>query len=159
MGEAPRHSGASRMRRVFATAARLGWAEAWIAVVDARRSRLGVKEALFRTVNERIEELNESFATVTERFEIVCECGDPGCITRISMTKPAYEHVRADPALFIVAPGHVLDDQHGRLVGVVVANAEHTQRPAWAQRDRVALAPGENRAPVRRRECRPCARA
>ena len=100
------------MRRVFATAARLGWAEAWTAVVDARRSRLGVKEALFRTVNERIEDLNESFATVTERFEIVCECGDPGCITRISMTT-AYEHVRADPALFIVAPGHVLDDQHG----------------------------------------------
>jgi hypothetical protein len=81
-----------------------------IAVVDARRSRLGVNEALFRTVNERIEELNESFATVTERFEIVCECGDPGCITRISMTKAAYEHVRADPALFIVAPGHEKPD-------------------------------------------------
>ena len=73
---------------------------------DAQRSRVGVNEALFRKVNERVEELNESFATVTERFEIVCECGDPGCVTQISVTKPTYEQVRADPALFIVAPGH-----------------------------------------------------
>jgi hypothetical protein len=27
-------------------------------------------------VNERIEDLNESFATVTETFKIVCECGE-----------------------------------------------------------------------------------
>jgi recombinational DNA repair protein RecR len=74
--------------------------------VDARHSRLGVNEALFRTVNERVEELNDSFATVTERFDIVCECGDSGCVTQISITKAAYEQVRADPALFIVAPGH-----------------------------------------------------
>ena len=77
-----------------------------IAVVDVPRSRLGVNEALFRTVNERIEELNESFATVTESFEIVCECGDPGCVTQISITVAAYDQVRADPTLFVVAPGH-----------------------------------------------------
>jgi hypothetical protein len=74
--------------------------------VDARRSRLGVNEALFRSINERIEDLNESFATVTETFKIVCECGDPGCVTQISIAHDAYEQVRADPALFIVVPGH-----------------------------------------------------
>jgi hypothetical protein len=78
--------------------------------VDARRSRLGVNEALFRSVNERIEELNVSFATVTETFEIICECGDSSCVTQISIAPNAYEQVRADPTLFIVAPGHESPD-------------------------------------------------
>jgi hypothetical protein len=39
--------------------------------------------------------------------------------------------------------GHVLNDQHGRLVGVVVANANDLKRSARAQWDRVAgLPPG-----------------
>ena len=74
--------------------------------MDEREARVGENEALFRTVNERIEALNESFATVTEVFEIVCECADSGCVTLISIGRDAYEQVRADPALFIVAPGH-----------------------------------------------------
>jgi hypothetical protein len=96
MGEAPRVTAGPLVCGVYSRL-QLGWVRLRrrVAVVDARPCRLGVNEALFRTVNERLEELNESFATVTERFEIVCECGDPGCITRISMTKAAYEHVRA----------------------------------------------------------------
>jgi hypothetical protein len=43
--------------------------------------------------------------------------------------------------------GQVLDDQGGRLVGVVVADAEHAQRPLAGQRDLVALPPVERRAP------------
>jgi hypothetical protein len=74
--------------------------------VDLRRTRLGVNEGILRTVNERIQEVNDSFATVTDTFEIVCECSDLGCVTQVSITKAAYEHVRADPELFIVAPGH-----------------------------------------------------
>jgi hypothetical protein len=66
-----------------------------------------MNEALFRTVNERIEDLNESFATVTETFEIICECGDAGCVTQISIAPDAYEEVRADATLFVIAPGHV----------------------------------------------------
>jgi hypothetical protein len=74
--------------------------------VDLRRTRLAVNEGIFRTVNERIQEVNDSFATVTDAFEIVCECSDASCVTQISVTKAAYEHVRADPELFIVASGH-----------------------------------------------------
>jgi hypothetical protein len=71
-----------------------------------RRMRIGENEALFRQVNERIEGLNESFATVTGTFEIVCECADARCVNRIPIARDAYERVRADPTLFIVAPGH-----------------------------------------------------
>lgn len=65
-----------------------------------------MNEGIFRTVNERIQAVNDSFATVTDTLEVVCECSDAGCVTQISITKAAYEHVRADPELFIVASGH-----------------------------------------------------
>ena len=74
--------------------------------MDERAARVGKNEALFRTVNERIEKLNESFATITDTFEIICECGDSGCVTQISIASDAYERVRTDATLFIVAPGH-----------------------------------------------------
>lgn len=74
--------------------------------MDERAARMGKNEALFRQVNERIEQLNESFATVTDTFEVVCECGDSGCVTQISIATDAYEQARTDATLFIVAPGH-----------------------------------------------------
>ena len=74
--------------------------------MDEREARVGMNEALFRAVNERIEEVNESFATVTDAFEVVCECGDAGCVKQIRIASDAYERVRADATLFVVVPGH-----------------------------------------------------
>jgi hypothetical protein len=71
-----------------------------------REARVGMNEALFRAVNERIEDVNESFATLTDAFEVVCECGDAGCLRQIRMASDAYERVRAGATLFIVVPGH-----------------------------------------------------
>ena len=75
--------------------------------------RIGENEALFRHVNERIESLNESFAVVTDTFEIVCECADAACVKQIAISPDAYEQVRADPTLFIVAPGHETPEVEG----------------------------------------------
>jgi hypothetical protein len=74
--------------------------------MDERQTRVGQNEALFRAVNERIEALNEAFAVVTETFDVVCECADSGCIKQIPVSIDAYELVRSDATLFIVAPGH-----------------------------------------------------
>ena len=74
--------------------------------MDKRGALVGQNEALFRNVNERIEQLNESFAPVTNTFEVMCECGDSGCVTQIPIATDAYERVRTDATLFIVAPGH-----------------------------------------------------
>ena len=74
--------------------------------MDERGARVGMNEALFRAVNERVEDLNESFATVTDTFEVVCECGDAGCVAQIRVASDAYERVRAGATLFIVVPGH-----------------------------------------------------
>lgn len=39
-----------------------------------------------------------------------CECADPACRDRVSMTKTDYEHVRSDPCHFFIIPGHEVPD-------------------------------------------------
>jgi hypothetical protein len=87
--------------------------------METREERIGKNEALFRVVNERLEELNEAFATVTRTMTIVCECGDVGCADQLEIPLAEYERIRADPTLFVVTPGHAEPDvedvvDHGR---------------------------------------------
>jgi hypothetical protein len=75
--------------------------------VDERARRIGENEALFRAVNEQIEELQRSMAEISDdRMHIVCECGELGCSERIVVPIVKYEQVRSDPALFLIVPGH-----------------------------------------------------
>jgi hypothetical protein len=74
--------------------------------VESRAERLGRNEALFRSVNERLEALNETFSTVTERFEIICECANSDCAQQIAIDVESYERARDDASLFLVVPGH-----------------------------------------------------
>jgi hypothetical protein len=74
--------------------------------MDERERRMGVNEALFREVNERLKDLNETFGAVTNRIELVCECADPGCADRLTLSVREYEQLRAEPDLFVIAPGH-----------------------------------------------------
>ena len=74
--------------------------------VDERERRIGQNEALFRRVNEQLQGLNEAFATVTDTFTVLCECGDANCTDQITMATHEYEQLRADPSLFAVRPGH-----------------------------------------------------
>ena len=61
-------------------------------------------EAAFREVNERIAENAVRFEAGETHF--ICECDDPQCTLRVEATLEEYEHVRADGARFLVAPGH-----------------------------------------------------
>lgn len=74
--------------------------------MDKSEARAGQNEAVFRTVNQRLEELNQAFATFSDRFSIVCECGDSACVERISIKPEEYEALRADPTQFAMIPGH-----------------------------------------------------
>ncbi len=73
---------------------------------DERARRVGRNEALYRQVNERIEDLNEAFGPITGEFSIICECGDLECAEQLSVPRQVYEQVRANPTSFILAPGH-----------------------------------------------------
>ena len=74
--------------------------------MDEQKRRIGVNEAVLREANERIEDLNEAFATLTDKLVLVCECGNADCVEKISLTRAAYEELRADPTQFAVVPGH-----------------------------------------------------
>jgi hypothetical protein len=78
--------------------------------VDDRERRIGENEALYRAVNERIEELNRAFGELTETMSVVCECGDAACAEQIEIAIPEYEDVRAEPTHFVVLPGHEIAD-------------------------------------------------
>jgi hypothetical protein len=75
-----------------------------------RHERIGLNEAVFREVNERISDLAENFGLDEQPLDLVCECGDPTCVERISMSREAYERLRADATHFAVHPGHELPD-------------------------------------------------
>jgi hypothetical protein len=76
--------------------------------MSSREERIGLNEAVFREVNERIEELAEKFELGSAPLDLICECGDMNCVQRISMTPAEYTELRSDPQLFAVYPGHVI---------------------------------------------------
>jgi hypothetical protein len=78
--------------------------------VDERKRRIGVNEAIFREANERIQDLNKTFAALTGRLVLMCECGDGQCVEKISVSPEAYEELRSDPTQFAVVPGHEIPD-------------------------------------------------
>ena len=77
-----------------------------------REERLARNEALFREVNERLEELGRRTGTADGGLDFVCECADESCTERIHLSLPEYEEVRSDPTHFAVLPGHEASVEH-----------------------------------------------
>jgi hypothetical protein len=73
--------------------------------VSDRARRVGENEALFRSVNEQVNDLNQTFLE-EGRLRIVCECGDETCLQQLELLPGEYERVRSDAELFVVKPGH-----------------------------------------------------
>jgi hypothetical protein len=73
-----------------------------------RKHQIARNEALFREVNERVDEVSETRSTETTDF--LCECGNVDCTEAIALRDDEYEHVRSDPLLFAVKPGHEIPD-------------------------------------------------
>jgi hypothetical protein len=63
-------------------------------------------EALFREVNERIEDISSTVAPDEQLMDFLCECDDRACAERVNATRAEYEAVRAVATHFIVLPGH-----------------------------------------------------
>ncbi|HEX7254533.1 MAG TPA: hypothetical protein VF236_01265 [Gaiellaceae bacterium] len=75
-----------------------------------RLERAARNQALFRQVNERLQELATTFQAISDNAMFACECADLKCIARIEMSLDEYEAVRGDPNQFMVLPGHVYSD-------------------------------------------------
>jgi len=78
--------------------------------LTSRDERIGLNEAVFREVNERIEALAETFQLGSHPLDLICECGDASCVERISMTQSEYEELRSESHQFAVYPGHESPD-------------------------------------------------
>ena len=79
--------------------------------MDERQRRVGLNEALFREVNERIREIGDALQhDPASRVDFICECGDPGCTEPIELTLAEYDAARSDPIQFVVRAGHQAHD-------------------------------------------------
>ena len=78
--------------------------------MSSREERIGLNEAVFREVNERIESLAQSFELGSQPLDLICECGDAACVQRIHMTHAEFEELRSESHHFAVYPGHVFPD-------------------------------------------------
>lgn len=75
----------------------------------ALQQRIAANEAVFRQINERIEQGHwpgEEDALIAFR----CECARLGCNQLLELTAGTYERVRANPRRFFLVPGHELPD-------------------------------------------------
>lgn len=80
--------------------------------------RTADSHTLYRSVNERLRELNETFRALIPRGTWVCECFRADCAQAIELTIAEFERLRAHPGRFVVAadPAHV-DLRAERVVG------------------------------------------
>jgi hypothetical protein len=75
-----------------------------------REVRAARNQSMFRAVNEKLRDLNEQFATMTDDFVVACECADANCVQTLTISADDYMSVRANPRTFVVLPGHVYPD-------------------------------------------------
>jgi hypothetical protein len=71
---------------------------------EPRSQRLARNQAMFRDVNERVRDLNESFEDIVETHVYACECAEVTCVQQIELTAAEYLAVRSNPRRFFVAP-------------------------------------------------------
>jgi hypothetical protein len=113
--------------------------------VDSKQKRRAKNQALFREVNDRVEEVLSELADYGQAdarlIGFVCECGRDDCSDELEVTRAQYESVRDDPRCFLLLPGHehpdierVVERHSGFLVVEKLAEAaeiavEHDPRP------------------------------
>ena len=76
-----------------------------------RGERAARNEALFRRVNERVQEVNEAFGAILEEGDFFCECADIECMEKIGMTRREYEKLRDVSTHFAVKREHILFEE------------------------------------------------
>ena len=75
--------------------------------MTSREERIAQNEALFRKVNERVADIVAELSEMTTSVDIFCECGDAGCMEKLTTARSTYEAVRENPRRFLVAVGHL----------------------------------------------------
>jgi hypothetical protein len=77
--------------------------------MDSDQERRARNEAIFREVNERIEELSRRGGIDEDDSLLpgfICECSSESCTDLLQVSYQQYEAVRESPRRFLVLPGH-----------------------------------------------------
>lgn len=97
---------------------------------SSHADRAARNEALFRRVNERLEEVNKAFEDLLGEADFFCECAAVECMEKIRMSIAEYEELREVSTHFAVKPGHedstverVVDERTGYVVVEKVGRA------------------------------------
>ena len=76
---------------------------------DEREVRAARNESLFRSLNERLEQVRQGVAD-EEPTEYFCECAQRNCATMVALSPAEYEHVRSAGDRVLVIPEHLVPD-------------------------------------------------
>ncbi len=76
---------------------------------DEREVRAARNESLFRSLNERLEQVRQGVAE-DQPTEYFCECAQRTCASMVVLSPDEYEHVRSAGDRFLVVPEHVVSD-------------------------------------------------
>jgi len=76
---------------------------------DEREVRAARNESLFRTLNERLDQVREG-VSADEATDYFCECAQRSCATMVALSPQEYEHVRSAGDRFLVVPEHLVPD-------------------------------------------------
>jgi hypothetical protein len=79
-------------------------------VTNAHKQRLADNEALFREVNERVQEQADGHGNDGHVYAYFCECSRTDCVERVHHTSAEYEAIRAHGARFILVAGHEIGE-------------------------------------------------
>ena len=82
-----------------------------------REVRAARNQALFRSVNEKLRDLNDAFADVSETYAIACECANTTCVETVEIPMQDYLEVRAHPNRFVVLTAHIIPDVESVVAG------------------------------------------
>lgn len=77
--------------------------------MNSEQERRARNEALFREVNERVEEVARRLSALEDESAVtgfVCECSREDCTDLVEITSSQYEAVRSDPRRFLLRHGH-----------------------------------------------------
>jgi hypothetical protein len=113
---------------------------------EEREIRAARNQALFRAVNDKILELNETFGALAGTFVVACECSRLTCVELVEIGEDAYRAVRQSPRTFVVLPEHidaeverVLSNHDGYAVAEVLGNGVRIAEATF-RRGRVNIA-------------------
>lgn len=76
-----------------------------VLVTAPRQDRIVQTKLFFRAINEEIARNDGHGETV-----FLCECGNPSCAEALRLTAASLQDLHAAPDLFVVLPGHEIED-------------------------------------------------